>query len=135
MPTQQPVQNSRGHSWAYACGTSVKRGYRKLQAFESRVAECAVTAGMPAGNLLVRGSFLIAKLALGGGLLFIGFWLVASVVVMIAVIALLQSKAVIDTDLEEDNPGPDYLGANSYLGNYDDNGHYIGHFKSSDDVR
>lgn len=135
MPTQQPVQSSRAHRWAYTCGMSVKRGYRKLKAFESRAAERAVTAGIPAGNLLVRGSFLIAKLALLGGLLFIGFWLVASVVVMIAVIAFLQSKAVIDTDLEGDNPGPDYLGANSYLGNYDDNGHYIGHFRSSDDIR
>ncbi|WP_454834353.1 DUF3742 family protein [Pseudomonas lini] len=135
MQTQNPVQVSRAHRWAYACGMSVKRGYRKLKAFESRLAERAVTAGMPAGKLLVRGSFLIVKLALVGGLLFIGFWLVASVVVLIALIALLQFKAVIDTDLEEDNPGPDYLGANSYLGNYDDNGHYIGHFKSSDDVR
>ncbi|MGX1186553.1 hypothetical protein AB7M29_004232 [Pseudomonas sp. F-14 TE3623] len=135
MPTQQPVQNSRAHRWAYACGMSVKRGNRKLKAFESRTAERAVTAGMPVGKFLVRGSFLTAKLALVGGLLYIGFWLVASIVVVIAVIALLQSKAVIDTDLEEDNPGPDYLGANSYLGNYDDNGHYIGHFKSSDDVR
>ena len=135
MPTQQPVQSSRAHRWAYACGMSVKRGYRRLKTFESRVVERAETAGMPAGKFLVRGSFLTAKLVLVGGLLFIGFWLVASVVVVIAVIALLQSKAVIDTDLEEDNPGPDYLGANSYIGNYDDNGHYIGHFKSSDDVR
>ncbi|MEX5550585.1 MULTISPECIES: DUF3742 family protein [Pseudomonas] len=135
MPIQQPVQSSRAHRWAYACGLSVKRGYRKLKTFESRVVEHVETAGMPAGKFLVRGSFLIAKLAMIGGLLFIGFWLVASVVVVIAVIALLQSKAVIETDLEDDNPGPDYLGANSYLGNYDDNGHYIGHFKSSDDVR
>jgi hypothetical protein len=114
---------------------SVKRGYRRLKTFESRVVERAETVGMPAGKLLVRGSFLNAKLAMIGGLLFIGFWLVASVALVIAVIALLQSKATIDTDLEEDNPGPDYLGASSYLGNYDDNGHYIGHFKSSDDVR
>ncbi|MGY2147273.1 DUF3742 family protein [Pseudomonas azotoformans] len=135
MPIQQPVQSSRAHRWAYVCGMSVRRGYRRLKTFESRLAERAVTAGIPAGKLLVRGSFLTAKLALVGGLLFIGFWLVASVVVMIAVIAFLQSKAVVDTDLEGDNPGPDYLGANSYLGNYDDNGHYIGHFKSSDDVR
>ncbi len=134
MPTQQPVQSSRAHCWAYACGMSVKRGYRRLKTFEFRVVERVETAGTPAGKLLVRGSFLTAELALVGGLLFIGFWLVAFVVVVIAVIALLQSKAVIDTDLEEDNPGPDYLGANSYLGNYDDNGHYIGHFKSSDDV-
>ncbi|KTB93832.1 hypothetical protein AO069_04420 [Pseudomonas syringae pv. syringae PD2774] len=135
MPIQQPVQSSCAHRWAYACGMSVNRGYRRLKTFESHVVERAETAGMPAGKFLVRGSFLTTKLALVGWLLFIGFWLVASVVVLIAVIALRQFKAVIDTDLEEDNPGPDYLGANSYLGNYDDNGHYIGHFKSSDDLR
>ncbi|WP_122460158.1 DUF3742 family protein, partial [Pseudomonas viridiflava] len=104
MPTQQPVRNSRAHRWAYTCGMSIKRGYRKLKTFESRVVERAVTAGMPAGKLLVRGCFLTAKLALVGGLLFIGFWLVASVVVMIAVIAFLQSQVVIDTHLEGDNP-------------------------------
>lgn len=76
MPTQHPVQVSRAHSWAYACGMSVKRGYRKLKAFESRVAGRAVTAGMPVGKLLVRGSFLIAKLALIGGLLLVSVWLV-----------------------------------------------------------
>jgi hypothetical protein len=133
MPTQHSVQVSRAQRWAYACGMSVKRGYRRLKAFESHVAQRAVAAGIPAGKGIVRGSFLVAKLALIGGLLFIGFWLVASVVTMIALIALLEFKAA--TDFEENDPGPDYLGANSYLGNYDDNGHYIGHFKSSNDVR
>lgn len=131
MPTQNPAQASRVHRWGYACGMSIKRGYRKLKTFEARVAERAVTAG----KLLVRGGFLIVRLALIGGLLFVGFWLIASLVMMIAVIVLLQSKAVIDMDIKEENPGPDYLGANSYLGNYDDNGHYIGHFKSSSDVK
>ncbi|WP_223509084.1 DUF3742 family protein [Pseudomonas sp. BF-RE-29] len=129
MPTQNPVLVSRAQRWAYICGMSVKRGYCRLKMFEARVAERAVSADIPAGQGIVRGCFLLAKLALIGGLLFIGFWLVASVVMMIALIALLQFKAAIDTDLEEGDPGPDYLGANSYLGNYDDNGHYIGHFK------
>ena len=131
MPIQQPVQSSRAHRWAYTCGMSIKRGYRKLKEFESRVAERAVTVGMPAGKLLVRGSFLTAKLALVGGLLFIGFWLVASVVTMIAVIGLLVSKAAIDADIKEAAPGPDYLGADLYIGDFDDNGHYIGDSKSS----
>lgn len=134
MPAQQPLQISRAHRWAYACGMSVKRVYRRLKGFESRVAKRAGATGMPAGGLLVRGSFLVTKLALILGLLFIGFWLVASVVTMIAVIGV--SKAAIDTDLEDNDPGPDFLGANSYLGNYDDNGHYIGHSKSSSsDIR
>ncbi len=136
MPAQQPVQISRAHRWAYACGMSAKRGYRRLKGFESRVAKRAVAAGMPAGGLLVRGSFLVTKLALVLGLLFIGFWLVASVVTIIAVIGPLVSKAAIDADLDGNDPGPDFLGANSYLGNYDDNGHYIGHSKSSNsDIR
>ena len=136
MPAQQPLQISRAHRWAYACGISAKRVYRRLKGFESRVAKRAVATGLPAGGLLVRGSFLVTKLALILGLLFIGFWLVASVVTMVAVIGLLLSKAAIGADLVGNDSGPDFLGANSYLGNYDDNGHYIGHSKSSSsDVR
>lgn len=131
MPAQQPLQSSRTHRWAYACGMSLKRAYRRLKGFESRVAKRAVATGMPAGGLLVRGSFLITKLALILGLLFIGFWLVASVVTMIAVIGLLLSKAAIDGDLKEPETGPDYLGADLYIGDFDDNGHYIGDSKSS----
>ena len=131
MPVQQPVQISRAHRWAYACGMSAKCGYRKLKGFESRVAKRAAATGMPAGGLLVRGSFLVTKLALILGLLFIGFWLVASLVTMIAVIGLLLSKAAIDADLKEAETGPDYLGADLYIGDFDDNGHYIGDSKSS----
>ncbi|WDU64001.1 DUF3742 family protein [Pseudomonas poae] len=131
MPTQNPVQVSRAHRWAYICGMSIKRGYRKLKAFESRVAERAVSAGMPAGKLIVRGSFLIAKLALIGGLLFVSAWLVTFIVMMLAVITLLWLRAFIGADQQEKNPGPDYLGADLYIGDFDDNGHYIGDSKSS----
>ena len=131
MPPQQPVQNSRGHRWAYACGMSVKHGYRKLKAFESRLAERAVTAGMPAGKLLVRGGFLIAKLALIGGLLFVSVWLVIFFVMMLAVITLLWFRAFVGSDHREESSGPDYLGADLYNGDFDDNGHYIGDSKSS----
>ena len=57
MPTQQLAWNSRVYRWAYACGMSVKRGYRKLKTFESCVAERAVTAGMPQVNYLFAGVF------------------------------------------------------------------------------
>ncbi|WP_236216012.1 DUF3742 family protein [Pseudomonas rhodesiae] len=83
MPTQQPVQSSRAHRWAYACGLSVKRGFRKLKAFESRVVERAETAGMPAGKLLVRGSFLVIKLAIAAGLLLVSLWFTVSVMILI----------------------------------------------------
>lgn len=105
MQTQNPIQVSRAHRWAYACGMSVKRGYRKLKAFESRVAERAVTAGMPAGKLLVRGSFLIAQLALLGAFLFVSFWLF---VLMCTLVALAAIPIVQDSDTPDiddlDNP-------------------------------
>ena len=131
MPTQNPVQNSRAHRWAYTCGMSIKRGYRNLKAFESRVAERAVTAGLPAGKLLVRGSFLIAKLAMIGGLLFVSVWMVTFIVMVLAVTTLLWLRVFIGADQQEKNPGPDYLGADLYIGDFDDNGHYIGDSKSS----
>ncbi|TCV62179.1 DUF3742 family protein [Pseudomonas fluorescens] len=84
MPTQNRVEVSRVHHWAYTCGMSIKRGYRKLEAFESRTAERAVTAGMPAGKLFVRGSFLIFKLAVAAGLLLVSLWLTVSVIILIA---------------------------------------------------
>ena len=134
MTVSRSATASRASRWAYACGMALKRGYRRINAFELRLAERAAAAGVPVGKPLVRGGFLIAKLALVGVLFFISFWLLASVVAMLAVIALLQLRAIIGADVEEEDPGPDYLGANSYLGNYDDNGHYIGHFKSSNDT-
>jgi hypothetical protein len=105
MQTQNPIQVSRAHRWAYACGMSVKHGYRKLKAFEFRVAERAVTAGMPAGKLLVRGSFLIAQLALLGAFLFVSFWLF---VLMCTLVALAAIPIVQDSDTPDiddlDNP-------------------------------
>ncbi|WP_032698663.1 DUF3742 family protein [Pseudomonas syringae] len=130
MPTQNPVQNSRAHRWAYTCGMSIKRGYRNLKAFESRAAERAVTARLPAGKLLVRGSFLIAKLAIIGGLLFVSVWMVTFIVMVLAVTTLLWLRVFIGADQQEKNPGPDYLGADLYIGEFDDNGHYIGDSKS-----
>ncbi|MEE5062643.1 DUF3742 family protein [Pseudomonas alliivorans] len=101
MPIQQPVQSSRAHRWAYACGMSVNRGYRKLKAFEPRLAERAVTAGMPAGKLLVRGSFLIVQLALLAALLFVSFWLF----VLMCTIVVLAAIPIQDSD----TPGIDDL--------------------------
>lgn len=106
MPTQNPVQNSRAHRWAYACGLSVKRGYRKLKVFESRLAERAVTAGMPAGKLLVRGSFLIAKLALIGGLLFVGFWTLLSLMTLMVLYWVIAYRRL--------NDSKDFYGAQAF---------------------
>lgn len=122
---------SRANRWAYACGMALKRSYRRISAFESRFAERVAAAGVPVGKPLVRGGFLIAKLALVGVLFFISFWLVAFVAAMLAVISLLQLRAFIGADAEEEGSGPDYLGADLYIGDFDDKGHYIGGCKSS----
>ncbi|MFJ4131386.1 DUF3742 family protein [Pseudomonas cyclaminis] len=82
MLTQNPIQVSRAHRWAYACGMSAKRGYRWLKTFESLMAERAEKAGVPAGKLLVRGSFLIAKLTMVGTLFFVGFWTLLSLMTL-----------------------------------------------------
>lgn len=83
MLTQNPIQVSRAHRWAYALGMSVKRGYRWLKTFEFRVVERAETAGMPAGKFLVRGSFLVIKLAVAAGLLLVSLWFAVSVMILI----------------------------------------------------
>jgi len=106
MQTQNPVQVSRARRWAYACGMSVKRGYRKLKAFESRLVERAVTAGMPAGKLLARGSFLIATLALIGGLLFVGFWALLSLMTLMVLYWIIAHRRL--------NDSKDFYGAQAF---------------------
>ncbi|QYN03633.1 DUF3742 family protein [Pseudomonas protegens] len=95
MPTQNRVQVSRAHRWAYTCGMSIKRGYRNLKALECRVAERAVSEGMPAGKLLVRGSFLVIKLAVAAGLLLVSLWLTVSVMILIVLCWTIANGAPI----------------------------------------
>jgi len=85
---------------------SVKRGYRKMKAFESRLAERAVTAGMPAGKLFVRGSFLIAKLALIGGLLLVGFWAFLSLMTLMVLYWVIAHRRL--------NDSKDFYGAKAF---------------------
>ncbi|CRM37964.1 hypothetical protein [Pseudomonas sp. 37 R 15] len=104
MPIQQPSQRSRAHRWAYVCGMSVKRGYRRLKTFESRMVERSETVGMPAGKILVRGSFLAAKLTLLGAFIFVSFWLF----VLVCTIVVLAAIPIEDSDTpgidDADNP-------------------------------
>lgn len=104
MPIQQPSQRSRAHRWAYVCGMSVKRGYRRLKTFESRMVERSETVGMPAGKILVRGSFLAAKLYLLGAFIFVSFWLF----VLVCTIVVLAAIPIQDSDTpgidDADNP-------------------------------
>ncbi len=95
MPIQQPVQNSRAHRWAYVCGMSVKRGYRRWKTFESDVVERAETAGMPAGKFLVRGSFLVIKLAVAAGLFLVSLWFTVSVMILIVLCWAIANGAPI----------------------------------------
>lgn len=90
MTAPPPAKASRANRWEYACGMALKRGYRRLNTFESRLAERVAAAGVPAGKLFVRGGFLIAKLAMVGMLLFIRFWLVVSVATILIALAVIQ---------------------------------------------
>ncbi len=105
MPTQTPIHVSRAHSWAYASGMSVKRGYRRLKAFESRIAGRAVLAGIPAGKGIVRGGFLVAKLALLEAFLLVSFWLFVLICTVVAITAIpvVQDSDIPDID-DLDNP-------------------------------
>lgn len=116
MPTQNAVPASHAQRWAYACGMSVKRGYRRLKAFESRMAERGMSAGIPAGKAIVHGSFLVAKLALLGAFLFVSFWLFVLIctVVAIAAIPVVQDSDIPDID-DLDNP----MHRTSWPGQYD----------------
>ena len=131
MTVTRSATASRANRWAYACGMALKRSYRRINAFESHLAERVAAVGVPVGKPLVRGGFLIGKLALLGVLFFVSFWLVAFVAAMLVVIAFLQLRAFIGADAEDEGSGPDYLGADLYIGDFDDKGHYIGGCKSS----
>ena len=115
MPTQQPVQNSRAHRWAYVCGLSVKRGYLRLKTFESHVVERAEAAGVPASKFLVRGSFLAAKLALLGAFLFVSFWLF----VLMCTIVVLVAIPVQDSDTPGIDDPDDPMHRTSWPERYD----------------
>lgn len=106
MPTQNPVQISRAHRWAYTCGISIKRGYRILKAFKTRLAERAMVAGVPAGNLLVRGSFLIAKFTMVGALLFVSFWLFLSLMTLMGLYWVIVHRRT--------NASKDFYGAQAF---------------------
>jgi hypothetical protein len=134
MNTQNTAPTSPAERWGYASGMLLKRGYWRIKALESDLTERAQGAGVPAGQQLVRGGFLLAGLAVLGTVLFISIWLAAFILTMLAVTVYLLLRAFMGLDNDVGDPGPDYLGANSYLGNFDDNGHYIGHFKSSNDA-
>lgn len=106
MPTQNPVQISRAYRWAYTCGMSIKRGYRILKAFETRLAERAMVAGVPAGNLLVHGSFLIAKFTMVGALLFVSFWLFLSLMTLMGLYWVIVHR--------RPNASKDFYGAQAF---------------------
>ena len=95
MQTQHHNQVSRAHRWAHAVGKAVKRAYRKLSAFEMRVAERAAVGGIPAGKLLVRGSFLVIKLAVAAGLLVVSLWLTVSVMILVVLCWAIANGAPI----------------------------------------
>ncbi|WP_081993347.1 DUF3742 family protein [Pseudomonas mediterranea] len=105
MLTPHHNQDSRGRRWAYAGGRTIKRAYRKLKAFEMRLAEGATARGIPAGKLLVHGGFLVAKLVAVGALLCLSFWLFI-LVCTVSALAFVQPGRDGDTSDVDDADGP-----------------------------
>ena len=134
MNTQNAAPTSPAERWGYVSGMLLKRVYWRIKALESHLAERAQGAGVPAGQQLVRGGFLLAGLVVLGAVLLISIWLAAFVLTMLAVTAYLLLRALMGLDNDEGDPGPDYLGADLYIGDFDDRGHYIGGSKSSNDL-
>ena len=133
MNTNDAALTSPAQRRGYALGMLLKRGYWRIKALESRLAERVQAAGVPGGRQLVRGGFLIVGPAVLGAVLLISIWLAAFILTMLAVTAFLSFRAAIGLDNDEGDPGPDYLGADLYIGDFDDKGHYIGGAKSSHD--
>ncbi|WP_437884538.1 DUF3742 family protein [Pseudomonas sp. LRF_L74] len=137
MATEKTTHDSSASRFGYRFGSALRNGYRRISAFESRCAQRAGERDWPIGPRGIRVLFVTAKIALVGLTLFIGLWLAVSVLTLVVLafaIAHDGSDAAGHSPIPHDE-GPDYLGASTYLGNYDDNGHWIGHFKSSDDPK
>jgi hypothetical protein len=85
---------------------ALKRSYRRINAFESRCAERAVTVGAPIGKSLVRGGFMVAKLGLLGVLFTISFWLLISVCMLIAFAVIQHQRGASDIPNVDDLDSP-----------------------------
>lgn len=89
--------------WAYRTGAALGRASRKVKGAELRLAQRAQAAGIPNGALLVRGGLAVMKLTIVLLLLFAGFWLLASLVVLAGMMLIVLYRA--HFDLPVDIPG------------------------------
>lgn len=87
--------------WTYRAGAALGRGSRKVRAAELRLAQRVQAAGIPGGYLLVRGGLAVAKLAIVLLLLFAGFWLLASLLVLAGMVLIVLYRAHFHDDCSD----------------------------------
>jgi hypothetical protein len=131
MLIQQPAQVSHIYRWSYMFGRMAKRGQRKLAAYQCRTIESPMEMQLPTGQLMTRIVWIIAKLAVIAGLVVLAAWLITFIIMMLAFSALLGFKALVVSNNLDIYSSADYMGADLYIDDFDDNGHYIGDSKSS----
>jgi len=111
---------------SYRAGRTLRRLITKLfSAYESRSLKAQVNVGYFALALAAKACLIISALFLAvvlGLLVIMGF----------AIALLIAIRSVANPRPLDQDPGPDYLGADLYIGDYDSHGHYIGDFKSPD---
>jgi hypothetical protein len=61
----------------------------------------------------------------------VSFWFLSVAIIAGVLLIMGRVGSLAKISEGEVDPGPDYLGADLYLGDYDDSGHYIGDCKSS----
>lgn len=111
---------------------TIKRLNQRMKAAESYLAMRAQAAGMPAARILVRAGLLSAALTLLLGVLLVAFWIFLAIApaLLFALIIYARAATGLVGDTHEDS-GPNAMSADLYVGDHDENGHYIGYYKTT----
>lgn len=130
MTTKSQPNQSFASQLGYRAGDAVRSARLKVYAFEAQVGHKAEVGGVPFGRKVVTSVFWLLKIGLAVSVIAMSLWAAFVILGLIAIFFTLAAMSARDGLVRSEDSGPDYLGADTYLGNYDDNGHWIGHFKS-----
>ncbi|WP_138947822.1 hypothetical protein [Pseudomonas syringae] len=125
------ILSSKAARAGYLAGGLLLCGARRWMSLKTWV--CVKTTGgeVPLSRRACFYVFTLLELLVLVALVSVSFWFL-SVAIMAGVLLIMGwIGSLAEISEGEVDPGPDYLGADLYLGDYDDNGHYIGGCKSS----
>lgn len=131
MNTQSQLGASKAARFGYRVGQFTLRGFRRWGQLRRALVVRAITAyGGPGrfGALVALSAIELGCIIL---LVLINTWLLALALMIAGALIASWFNLSSEALTQHNDPGPDHLGADFYLGDYDDNGHYIGHCKSS----